>query len=333
MNNSTSCDTTWEPGYVIVPAVYSVVAVVGLVGNVLGLVTILPQLRKRNVLSIYLFNLCISDLLFIVTLPVWIDYTASNDDWSFDGPTCKLAAFLFYTNMYTGICFLCCISVDRFLVVRFPVRSRALRTTKCAAAVCVAVWVSVFLGHIPFLLYAASLIDRDNDILCYEMFPLPLWAAHDNLCKICVFLIPLAITTYCYVSIIKVVRTCRSINGIDRTRIIRLVTTMITIFIACFMPYHVVMLLRTVVNEHGTLDCAFEKAIYPAYKVTVAIASVNSALDPLLNVFSAGTSREDFRQGLMYCRCCKSRRPCRHQRTLEPESVLRNSTEMKSTIP
>lgn len=89
-----------------------------------------PQVRQRNELGIYLMNLSVADLLYIATLPLWIDYFLQHDDWIHGQESCKLFGFIFYTNIYVSIAFLCCISMDRYLAVAYPLRFAKVRRIK-----------------------------------------------------------------------------------------------------------------------------------------------------------------------------------------------------------
>lgn len=88
------------------------------------------QVRQRNELGVYLINLSVADLLYITTLPLWIDYFLQRDDWIHGQGSCKLFGFIFYTNIYVSIAFLCCISLDRYLAVAYPLRFAKVRQVK-----------------------------------------------------------------------------------------------------------------------------------------------------------------------------------------------------------
>lgn len=88
------------------------------------------KVRQRNELGVYLINLSVADLLYITTLPLWIDYFLQHDDWIHGQGSCKLFGFIFYTNIYVSIAFLCCISLDRYLAVAYPLRFAKVRRIK-----------------------------------------------------------------------------------------------------------------------------------------------------------------------------------------------------------
>lgn len=87
-------------------------------------------MRQRNELGVYLINLSVADLLYIATLPLWIDYFLHHDNWIHGQESCKLFGFIFYTNIYVSIAFLCCISLDRYLAVAYPLRFAKVRRIK-----------------------------------------------------------------------------------------------------------------------------------------------------------------------------------------------------------
>ena len=56
------------------PITYILVLLVGLPANAYSLYHAWLQLRARNELGVYLFNLTVSDLLYLVSLPFWLQY-------------------------------------------------------------------------------------------------------------------------------------------------------------------------------------------------------------------------------------------------------------------
>lgn len=98
--------------------------------NLRRLLVSAAKVRQRNELGVYLINLSVADLLYIGTLPLWIDYFLQRDDWIHGQESCKLFGFIFYTNIYVSIAFLCCISLDRYLAVAYPLRFAKVRRIK-----------------------------------------------------------------------------------------------------------------------------------------------------------------------------------------------------------
>ncbi|XP_053329488.1 G-protein coupled receptor 4-like [Spea bombifrons] len=280
-----TCNYTGRFEATLFPITYSVVFIVGLFGNLAAVGVIVQHVKRGNVLGVYLANLCASDLMYIFTLPVWIAYTAK-EDWLFGALTCKIVGFFFNANLYTTIAFLSCIAADRFVATAFPLRSRGIRSMKGAGVVCGAVWLAILGSHSYFLSRDDLFTSSQNVELCYERYPMERWMAHLNYFRIfVVFLIPLVLLVFSYCSIIRVIHRTFGLDTEQKRRITGLLISMTAIFVLCYLPYHVVLFIRSYVSDSGYCSCDIEKKVRPAYRVTFALTSLSSALDPFLNIF------------------------------------------------
>lgn len=81
---------------ILLPAVYTLVFLVGLPLNsavILKIWRLRPNLSRNN---IYMLNLALADLLYVMSLPLLIYNYASHDYWPFGDLACKLVRFQFY---------------------------------------------------------------------------------------------------------------------------------------------------------------------------------------------------------------------------------------------
>ncbi len=99
-NISTSCNVDSNIDQFFQPVLYIIVIVLGLPTNCMALWAAYMQVRQKNELGVYLMNLSVADLLYIATLPLWIDYFVHHDNWIHGQVSCKLFGFIFYTNIY-----------------------------------------------------------------------------------------------------------------------------------------------------------------------------------------------------------------------------------------
>lgn len=115
---STPCQKVQERafGAQLLPPLYSLVFVIGLIGNILVVLVLLQYKRLRSMTTIYLLNLAISDLIFLFTLPFWIDYKLK-DDWIFGDHMCKLLSGLYFIGLYSEIFFIILLTIDRYLAI------------------------------------------------------------------------------------------------------------------------------------------------------------------------------------------------------------------------
>ncbi|XP_061424524.1 G-protein coupled receptor 4-like isoform X1 [Lethenteron reissneri] len=330
-----SCVIPPDFGTVMFPVIYSIVFIVGIMGNVVAAFLVRLYVKQKNVLGVYLLNLCISDVLYLATLPVWIAYTSNEESWTYGEGACKAVGFFFYTNNYSTIIFLSCIALDRFLAVVYPLHSLGLRRMRTAWGVCAVVWILMLVTNLPLLLHPQLFKDSHSRSLCYERYPMERWVAQLSYFRVFVaFLLPFVITVGCYGYIIRTVHRCASVERRRKRKIICLVVVIITIFVVSFLPYHVLLLVRAIASDVTEgCSCDFEIKVRKAYRVAFALTCLNSALDPILNIFVSENFREDLRKAVAPLRACLRaascgrwpQEPLRRQSATTGTGTVRNS--------
>ncbi|XP_069562513.1 G protein-coupled receptor 184 isoform X2 [Brachyistius frenatus] len=183
-------------------SVYILAFVFGLIFNVLTLGPIYQQVKRQNVLGIFLLSLSISDLLFIFTMPLWINYYLNDHNWKLGVTSCSVAGFFYYSNMYISIYLLCCISVDRCLVVSYPLHFKTHRTSRFAWVQCAIVCIVVTVMHVLVLIFDQQTDahdDENKNDRCYETYPMSAPVALYNLLRVGIgFLLPLLVLAVSY---------------------------------------------------------------------------------------------------------------------------------------
>ncbi|KAG8448769.1 hypothetical protein GDO86_015725 [Hymenochirus boettgeri] len=274
-DRNVSCPFPDKYETILFPIIYSSVFIVGLPGNLLAIGVVIQLLRKQNILGVYLANLCASDMMYIISLPVWITYTA-NQNWFFGTLTCKIVATI------------------RCVAMVFPLQSRIIRSMRTAVIISVVVWLIILGSHFYFLSKDEVFTSIQNVELCYEKYPMERWMAHLNYFRIfVVFLIPLVVLVFSYCSIIRVIYQAATLDTKQKRKITGLLMAMTAIFVICYLPYHVILFIRSYVSDLDYCTCEIEKNVRPAYRISFALTSVSSALDPFLNIFvSEGVKRD-----------------------------------------
>ncbi|XP_070775893.1 G-protein coupled receptor 4-like [Enoplosus armatus] len=128
-STSTSCTVESSVEKHMYPAAYSLFFIVGFPANCLSLYVAWRLIRNGNTMAVYLINLSISDLLYTISLPVWIELALQKPL----GGLCSLVAVIMYNSFYVGSGLLCCISVDRYLAVVYPLHFHWVREVRTAA--------------------------------------------------------------------------------------------------------------------------------------------------------------------------------------------------------
>ncbi|XP_070806326.1 G-protein coupled receptor 4 [Pituophis catenifer annectens] len=296
---SWSCPVDSRIDHLFPPTLYIIVITLGLPTNCMALWAAYLQVRQRNELGVYLMNLSIADLLYIATLPLWIDYFLHYDNWIHGQESCKLFGFIFYTNIYISIAFLCCISVDRYLAVAHPLRFAKFRRVKTAVAVSVVVWTIEIGANSAPLFHDELFHDRYNHTFCFEKYPMEEWVAWMNLYRVFLgFLFPWVLMLFSYQGILRAVRGNVSTEKQEKAKIKRLSLSLIAILLFCFAPYHLILLSRSTVYLSKPGDCSFEEKVFVAYHTSLAFTSLNCVADPILYCFANEGARSDVAKAL-----------------------------------
>lgn len=91
------CDMTEYLNFVnvLIPVVYSVVFVVGILGNGLLLAVLMKSRKVWSTTDILILHRAVADILLLVTLPFWAVASASDAGWVFGTFFCKVTGSVF----------------------------------------------------------------------------------------------------------------------------------------------------------------------------------------------------------------------------------------------
>lgn len=276
------------------PAMYSMICIVGLLGNVLALHVIWPNLKKINSTTLYSANLVVSDILFSLALPLRVVYYARGFDWPMGEGLCKAVALLFYINMYAGVNFMTCLSVDRFIAVVLPLRFSRFRKVQKVRYICGVVWVVVLMQTLPLLSMPMTNIEQSGHITCMEY---PNFEKIDNLPVMLIgavvlgFGIPVITILVCYTALCLKLRHLAKSNKLTEksgrsSKAIGVICTVILVFVVCYSPYHVDLLQYMIKKLRYDPDCSELHKFQISLHITVCFMNLNSCLDPFIYFFA-----------------------------------------------
>ncbi|XP_053569856.1 P2Y purinoceptor 4 [Bombina bombina] len=285
--NDTKCVFDEEFKFLLLPVSYTAVFILGLPLNITAMWIFIAKMRPWSPTTVYMFNLALSDTLYLLSLPMLIYYYADRNNWPFGVECCKFVRFIFYTNLYSSILFLTCISVHRYLGVCHPIRSMQTIKAKHARIVCAGVWLSVTICLIPNLIYV-TVSPRGNGTLCHDTTvpeEFETYVEYSTAIMSLLFGIPCLVISICYGIMAWELR--KPVSGSHQTlpsykkRSIRTIISVITVFLICFLPFHVT---RTMYYYARLLNanCHILNVINFTYKITRPLASANSCIDPIL---------------------------------------------------
>ncbi|KAJ7310239.1 hypothetical protein JRQ81_007136 [Phrynocephalus forsythii] len=151
MGNDSCNDTIDDFRRQVYLPTYSLVSVLGFAENSFVLVVLLRTYHERTAFQRYMFNLALSDLLFVCTLPLRVAYYVHKGHWSFGDFLCRISSCAMYINFYSSILFMTAMSFFRCIAIVFPIRNLHFITEKKATLLCVAIWLFAILASSPFL--------------------------------------------------------------------------------------------------------------------------------------------------------------------------------------
>ncbi|XP_044190436.1 proteinase-activated receptor 2-like [Thunnus albacares] len=319
---------------VFLPIIYIIVFVVGLPTNAMAIWVFLFRIKKKRLSSIYMANLALADLLFVIWVPLKISYHFNGNNWIYGEGLCKVLVAFFYGNMYCSIAFITCISVQRYWAVVHPL-SEQQRDNRIPVAVSITVWVVVWLFTIPLYLYDQQVRVTNYQSINQSINP-QILTCHDvtrqSQVKIAAgyfltmgtlgFVVPTIVCIISYILMLKALRNSMKNVAITKKRrkAVVLMITVLVMFLVCFTPSNIMLLVHYILLLGGA-----DNHLYEFYITTLCLASLNSCIDPFVYYFIS----KDFRDHV------KNTFLCRSERTVKRMKVSfrapKNSQEQNTT--
>ncbi|KAJ8286060.1 hypothetical protein GJAV_G00034110 [Gymnothorax javanicus] len=273
-----AADEVAKPLIYMYVTVYSLVILLGLPLHTLVICMITCRLKKTPD-TVWFLWLSVMDLAVILFLPFRLVSALQEFTWMFTAPLCKFCSFLMFMNMHSTA-----------LLISFLSMTRCLSDKGCCSrdvsnGAVVVSWVIGGLLSVPSLVMQ-SLKDTSRGVVCQESG----WASKTEtevitavrfltgwLCPLCV-----AVAS----------SLCVCTKG-KRVLINRIIKGIIMAFFLCWLPYHVLVLIKLRPTEVP------EKVMKVGLPVSTALAFFNSCINPFIYIVMEGSltmawTQEDF---------------------------------------
>lgn len=333
------CYVDSEFRYTLFTVYYSIIFILGFVANVyvLYVFTRVYATKKLNEIKIFMVNLTIADLLFLVTLPMWIVYYHQGGDWIMPKFLCNVAGYLFFVNTYCSVAFLGVITYNRFQAVTRPITAVQSSTRRRGIYITVAVWILIAGPAMYYLIGSSTtpepVMGKDFQ-RCFERYDptadnTSIFVIHVIIC-VCFFLTFLLVLV-CNMFIIRALLS-QSVQARKSARVrhraLWLVCTVLAVFIICFVPHHLVDLPWTMmVLDMSQMSCQSRKLVNDIHQVTLCLLGTNCVLDPVIYCFLTKKFRKHLSEKM---KSIKDSRKCSRQTT---ETGLEGMVQMELDIP
>lgn len=282
----------WKLVYSVVPPYIFILCLVGLLCNSVVLLVFMAHRDRLTVAETYLTNLALADFILLCGLPFWAMNILNDFNWPYGDTLCKLVNSLIIINFYTSIYSIVMISVDRYLALVKTMKARWLRRTLYAKIACLVLWMFGLLLSLPTMLHRkvqfmqeyqtmSCILDYSEDVS---------WKlVNQILMNLVGFVLPLLVMVFSSVNIIIVLNQRRETMGFrdgDDKKATVLVYAVTVLFLLCWGPFQVFTFLDTLVDLEVLEEDVWFHSLDIGGQVSVYLSFLNSALNPLLYVFS-----------------------------------------------
>ncbi|XP_075049554.1 proteinase-activated receptor 2 [Mixophyes fleayi] len=302
VNNFAKNVLTGSVTRVFLPLVYIFVFVVGLPSNAIALWVFFFRTKKKHPAVIYMANLALADLMFVIWIPLKISYHLNGNNWVYGEGMCKVLVGFFYGNMYCSILFITCLSVQRYWVIVNPI-SHTRKKTKIAFIVSATIWIIVMLSTVPLYLYDQTIyVTNINITTCHDVLSdvdVRNMFSYFLSLGIGLFFLPAVLMTVAYTVMIKTLNASITDENIGkkRKRAIMLIITVLIMCLVCFLPSNILLLVN-----YSTINSTGVGNLYAFYIVALCLSALNSCIDPFVYYFVS----KDFRENVKNTFLCRS---------------------------
>ncbi|XP_064329406.1 C-C chemokine receptor type 7 [Phalacrocorax carbo] len=290
------------------PAMYSLICFTGLLGNGLVMLTYIYYKRLKTMTDIYLLNLALADILFLLTLPFWATSAAMH--WLFGEFACKAVYCICRMSFFSGMLLLLSISIDRYFAIVQAASAHRFRPRMISISkvTCILIWVMAFILSVPELVHS-GLSQSDSHPRC-SIITSDLQAFNTGIKvsqMVFGFLFPLLVMSVCYLIIIKTLLQARNF---EKNKAIKVIIAVVIVFIVFQLPYNGVMLAKTISAFNHTSSCEESKQLDVADDVTYTLACFRCCLNPFLYAFIGVKFRNDLFKLMKKLGCLSQERLC-----------------------
>nr|XP_004662180.2 atypical chemokine receptor 2 [Jaculus jaculus] len=275
-------------GQVFLPTIYSLIFVLGLGGNLLLLGLLCGPRRRTS--ELYLLNLAISNLLFVVTLPFWAVSVVWH--WVFGSFLCKVMSTFFSVSLYSGIFFISCMSLDKYLEIVHVWALRRLRTRAKSLLLAAMVWATAVAVSIPDMVFVRAHEYPRGVWNCFADF-----GGHGTTWKLYLrsqqnllgFFLPLLAMIFFYSRIGCVLVKLRAPG---QGRALRVAAGLVVVFFFLWSPYNLILFLHSLMDLQVFGDCRVSQHLDYATQVTESLAFLHCCSTPILYALSSRRFRQ-----------------------------------------
>ncbi|NXC66429.1 NMUR2 protein, partial [Anhinga anhinga] len=246
--------------------VYTLIFIVGVVGNFLVCLVILKHRNMKTPTNYYLFSLAISDLLVLLFgMPLEVYEMWSNYPFLFGPVGCYLKTALFETVCFASILSVTTVSVERYIAILHPFRAKLESTRKRALRTIVVLWVLSVLFALPntgthgiMLQYFPNGTLVPGSDTCTVVTPMWIYNCIVQITSFLFYVLPMGVISVLYYLMglrlkgdksLEVEEMSVNVQRPSRKSVTKMLFVLVMVFAICWAPFHIDRLFFSFVVE------------------------------------------------------------------------------------
>ncbi|XP_022174354.1 neuropeptide CCHamide-1 receptor-like [Myzus persicae] len=312
-------DYSDRPETYIVPALFAIIFVIGMIGNVTLVLIFVRNKQMRNVPNIYIINLALGDLLVIISCVPFTSTVYTFPSWPYGLAVCKVSETAKDVSIGVSVFTLTALSADRYFAIVNPMRKLHASiggrfATRFTLTVAAAIWAAAVACAVPAARFSYVRQFRVHNVTLFEAcypFSEHLGPTYPKVMVTVKFLVyyavPLAVIACFYVLIARyLVHTTNNMPGElqgqirqvrARKKVAKAVLAFVLMFAICFLPHHIFML--WFYNYPKSTD-EYNTFWHVLRIVGFCLSFINSCINPIALYLVSGTFRKHFDKQLFW---------------------------------
>ncbi|XP_047007423.1 C-C chemokine receptor type 5-like [Ictalurus punctatus] len=283
-NQVCNIDNITSFSQVILPSLYSIVFIVGFVGNGLVLCVLVKYHKSLNMTDVCLFNLALSDLLFLISLPFWAHYAAISE-WTFGSFMCHAVTALYMLGFYGSIFFMILMTIHRYAITVHVHTSHISkhRSVRVSIMLVLFMWALSMGTSLPTIIFSKA-NNISGEWTCRGEYPQgTAWKSFSYIeLNVLGLIIPLSVMVFCYSRIIPVLMAMKSQK---KHKAVKLIFVLVTVFFLFWMPYNIVIFLKFLHHLGYMNTCQWHQDLHMAMQWVETLAFSHCCLNPIIYAF------------------------------------------------
>lgn len=189
---------------------FLILEIIGIIGNILVIISVrVDSHMKRSLTNRLIVHVgCCDLLILLLNIPDLIQFISSiNGSWMLNEISCKLIRSLLVFAQYCSVLTMCAVTIERFIGIVYPLRSKFLREKKHVTQITLFVWLFSLICASPNWIYLHVRIFSSTRRVCLLQYSEDfnehrrIYIIYKSIESTIFYFIPLIIQLYSYIRI------------------------------------------------------------------------------------------------------------------------------------